>query len=408
MNKGSKLPGQKVRRRQVFYIPGFDPFPPRRYRELYRKEGAIQAAISDYTLAQSAGQGGDSWSVNATMDGHDVQADITVLTWNDLVRSSMGQSVVGTYIQMLRTVWIYVSTGALWPLMRLRKGPVIAAFYPVVFLILQAALAVALFFAALNAGTAVDGGAGRVVGAVLGVILGAGVLELFRRYDGKFYAYYLMHDYAHTAQSRGATPADLSKRLDEFGHQIAKALQGPYDEVLVVGHSSGAYLGVQALARLVRSEGLKDTGPKLAFLTLGHSIPMMSFLPKADELRADLRVMSEQSHIAWVDVTAPGDGCAFALCDPVAVTGVARSEKKWPLVFSAQFSNSLTPESWRAIRWRFFRVHFQYLCAFDRPLDYDYFRITAGPVSLADRYAGRPPSASRKVTPMSRYTSVMS
>ena len=33
----------QVRRRRVFYIPGYDPVHPRRYRELYRKEGAEQA-----------------------------------------------------------------------------------------------------------------------------------------------------------------------------------------------------------------------------------------------------------------------------------------------------------------------------------------------------------------------------
>jgi hypothetical protein len=40
---------------------------------------------------------------------------------------------------------------------------------------------------------------------------------------------------------------------------------------------------------------------------------------------------------------------------------------------------------------QYFRLHFQYMCAFDRPGSYDYFRITAGPQTLADRYAGRPP-----------------
>ncbi len=40
-----------VRRRRVFYIPGYDPFHPRRYRELYRKEAAAQAAVSGYTIA---------------------------------------------------------------------------------------------------------------------------------------------------------------------------------------------------------------------------------------------------------------------------------------------------------------------------------------------------------------------
>ena len=33
-------------RRRVLYLPGYDPIPPRRYRELYRREGAAQATIS--------------------------------------------------------------------------------------------------------------------------------------------------------------------------------------------------------------------------------------------------------------------------------------------------------------------------------------------------------------------------
>ena len=41
---------QDVTRRRVFYIPGYDPIHPRRYRELYRKEGTAQAEISGYDL----------------------------------------------------------------------------------------------------------------------------------------------------------------------------------------------------------------------------------------------------------------------------------------------------------------------------------------------------------------------
>ena len=132
----------------------------------------------------------------------------------------------------------------------------------------------------------------------------------------------------------------------------------------------------------------------------------VSVLPRAWRLRADLAYLSERDEIFWVDVTAPGDGCAFALCDPVAVTGVAGPAKKWPLVFSAAFTKTLSPERWRALRWRFFRLHFQYLCAFDRPRDYDYFQITAGPLTLADRYRGRAPSRSRIDVAASRYTSM--
>ena len=58
----------------------------------------------------------------------------------------------------------------------------------------------------------------------------------------------------------------------------------------------------------------------------------------------------------------------------------------------------------KALRWRFFRLHFQYLCAFDRPKDYDYFQITAGPLTLTDRYRNRAPSRSRIDVTASKYS----
>ncbi len=183
--------------------------------------------------------------------------------------------------------------------------------------------------------------------------------------------------------------------MAEFASEIADALTQDSHEVLVVGHSSGAHLGVSILADLIRSGRVPDDGPVLSLLSLGQVVPMVSFLPRAWRLRADLAYLSARDELTWVDVTAPGDGCAFALCDPVAVSGVAPDNKRWPLVLSAAFSQTLSPARWKALRWRFFRLHFQYLCAFDRPGDYDYFQITAGPVTLGTRYAGRAPSKSR-------------
>ncbi len=105
-------------------------------------------------------------------------------------------------------------------------------------------------------------------------------------------------------------------------------------------------------------------------------------------------------------MSAPGDGCSFALCDPVAVSGVAPEGQLWPLILSAAFTQTLSPETWAALKRRYFRLHFQYLCAFDRPGDYDYFRITAGPLTLAERFRGRKPSSSRITTALSPFRDV--
>ncbi|KNG93118.1 hypothetical protein [Pseudaestuariivita atlantica] len=390
-----------VRTRRVFYIPGYDPIHPRRYRELYRTESAKQAAISGYdiTLKPKSIKGGFGWRTEASMDGSVTETEFEVLVWSDIVKGSMEQGITQTYLQLVRTAWAYIAPGVLWRLMRLRRGPVIAALYPIIFLTLQLILALAL---------------AGVVGwglsflhpwaSVLGLAVVWPVLAWFKKKDAKFFAYYLMHDYAYSARTGGAYSPELVARMAEFGDRIAAAAETDVDEVLVVGHSSGAHLGVSVLAELLRAGRIAPG--RVAFLSLGQVVPMVSFLKDAHQLRRDLAEMGSQDVIPWVDVTAPGDGATFALCDPVAVSGVAGPDTRWPLVFSAAFSESLSPEFHKSLRWRFFRRHFQYMCAFDRPRDYDYFRITAGPLRLWDRYGKRKASKSRIEAAVSKFTSL--
>ena len=402
-----------VTRRRVFYIPGYDPIHPRRYRELYRKESAVQAEISGYEigLRPRTTKGPYGWHVEAEIEGARCNTDVEVLVWSDIVRDSMSSTIPATYLQLIWTASAYIFSGALFRLMRLRKGPVIAALYPVGMLLLQLALCVLV---AWGLGIVVFLGV-SVVAPLLApwVAIAAGLaliwvgLRWFRSKDGKLFAYYLMHDYSFSARTLGSNPDALEERMARFVDAIAEALQGDSDEVLVVGHSSGAHLAVSILADLIREGRVPAEGPVLSFLSLGQVVPMVSFLPRAQRLRADLAFLCQREELSWVDVTAPGDGCAFALCDPVSVTGVApETGKRWPLVISAAFTQTLSPETWKAMRWRFFRLHFQYLCAFDRPGDYDYFRITAGPKTLGARFDGRVPSKSRIETPVNRYRSV--
>ena len=394
----------QVRRRRVFYIPGYDPIHPRRYRELYRKESQAQAEISGYQISISpkSGEGPYGWHVQSVQDGVEVQADFDVLVWSDIVRDSMSSSIPATYLHLVRTAWNYVRTGALWRLMRLRKGPVIAALYPVGMLVGQLLAALTIAWAVAAVLWPIADMAAIIPAAAAAYAL----LHWFRKIDNRLFAYYLMHDYAYSAAFQGAIPNELQTRLSEFTSLIRKAFEAEVDEVLIVGHSSGAHLGVTVLADLLRARLPSEHHPELSFLTLGQVTPMVSFLPRAEKLRADLQFLSQQSGVTWVDVSAPGDGCAFALCDPVAVTGVATGDSRWPLVLSAAFTQTLSPDRWKELRWRFFRLHFQYLCAFDHPNSYDYFRITAGPQTLRQRFERRAPSKSRIETPVSKFRSV--
>lgn len=427
-------------RRRVLYLPGYDPIPPRRYRELYRREGAAQARISGYALefGPRHDRTGFGWGVSGIFAQGRAETDIEVLIWTDVVAGSMGRSIPATYGQLLRTAWAYLGSGALFRLMRLRRGPVIAALYPIAVLLAQALAAAALAALILWAGAV---WLHWTLGLCAGLAAGGALLWWFRRIDGRIFAYYLMHDYAFTAQRGGAYPPALEARIADFAGRIAEVLKGDWDEVLIVGHSSGAYLAVSVLADVIRAEtaaravpdGIEGprqdartaeperheltaavatadaaaahaqdgsarapgSAPRLSLLTLGHVVPMASFLPDAGRLRQDLAFLSARPELSWVDVTAPGDACCFGLCDPVAVSSVEPPGRRGPLVLSAAFNQTLSETQKKALRGRWFRLHFQYLCAFERPGDYDYFAITAGPLRLGQRFAGRSHSPAR-------------
>ena len=396
---------QDVRRRKVFYIAGFDPMGPRRYRELYRVEGARQSAVAGYRLqvrgVRRLPGGHFAWRAIWHQGRVTTVAEFEFLGWDDLVRQVLHPSLPGIYLVLFRTFWIYLRSGAITAMWRLRAGPLVAGLVPaalMIFYLLYAGM-IGLAAGMLAAGPL---GLPAVAGVAVGVVAWALAMRATRTIDQRMLAYFMVSDLGYMAAGRGRYPAALSDRIDRFSRDIADAVASTaYDEVLVVGHSSGAQLAVTAMARALRRQRpVADT--RLGLLTLGQAIAMTSFLPEAGELRADLAQLAEERGVFWLDVTAPGDGACFALSDPVATCRRrGRSGQVTnPLVISAAFRQTMGPNQWRRLRWRLLRLHFQYLCSFAQPRDFDYFRITAGPTSLATRFAGRRCSPSMQARPI--------
>jgi len=186
----------------------------------------------------------------------------------------MSYSIPATFGQLMRTAWTYIASGTPRRQIRLRKGPVIAALYPVGMLLMQLLVAVLLGWLAATvlALLPVPGVLGTVVTVLSYALWGAvsvTIMRWFQCKDSKFFAYYLMHDYSYSARWNGANPPALEERIAQFADQIAAALRTEVDEVLVVGHSFVAHLGALILADLHRVGREPADGPALAFLSLG-------------------------------------------------------------------------------------------------------------------------------------------
>ena len=158
-----------------------------------------------------------------------------------------------------------------------------------------------------------------------------------------------------------------------------------------MGHSSGSIMAASVLAKaLSRDPKLGTRGPVVSLLTLGQCMPMLGCLPQAHGFRGDLQRLADAAAIDWLDFSAPPDGCCFALTDPFAACSVSneKGRRNWPKLLSPRFAEMFDSARYIAIRRDKLRMHFQYLMAGSKATSYDFFAITAGASTLADRFRG--------------------
>ncbi|MGB0507845.1 MAG: hypothetical protein ACPGGK_16790, partial [Pikeienuella sp.] len=326
------------------------------------------------------------------------EVEFVMLRWEDIATRWMRRSLLSTYQLMAVTLWRFTMSGAFRALCRIDVLSTLIGIYPVAMMLLYLLIASGLAGLTIWLGGMVSGLSGLWF-APLAVIAFLGVFRLTRYIDEWTFVYYLMCDFGFTASHSEGEAPEIEDRIDRFADRIYQDwLLRDCDELLVVGHSSGSSHAASAVARLIALGADGRSGPHISFLTIGQTIPMLSFLPGAQRIRDELQVLGQSEAIDWIDVSTPADAISYWLTDSVSVSGQRANGAKRvnPRVYSAKFWTAISPEMEATLRRRYFRIHFQYLCAFDRPDDYDFFRITAGPLKLAQYYEDRRESPQMK------------
>jgi hypothetical protein len=388
---------KRVRRRHVLYLSGFDPQGPGHYHALYADQAALQSKVSGDRITvgprQRVGRNA-VWDVRwqGADGGEAVDTRYEFLRWDDIVRQHWPRGQVRLLAVTIRTTARLLVNGSLWRILQ-TSWPAFLA------LSLPASLIAGVVFALLGlAGLAWTIGSHTTAWLGVAVVIG-GIVPLrvwAKGAQAKVQMAWLMRSASVVLQqARGRLPT-LEQRLDQFSKRLCELIAAPdVDEVLVVGHSSGAMLAVSVLARALRADRqLLQRPASVSLLTLGECIPLLSYQPEAAEFRQELRTLRAAQDLVWIDVTAPPDGCCFALIDPTDVCedGVPAAARTpgGPKRVSPRFVRCFPPERYQAIRRDRYRCHFQYLMAVEVPGTYDYFALTAGPRRLADNFAHQP------------------
>jgi hypothetical protein len=327
----------------------------------------------------------DEYETRWRLEANGTVTDYSFLRWDDIVRARWPRGTWATYWDTVRYTASFLRHGVFAMLGRESWPTLITAVYSP--LLLLAVLIVSLSLAGLL------GYAGSLVLRPWGWLAGLPALSLFylaRPMMERLNAFWLGRGCAFLAdRARGATP-DAEERCRVFADKIAAEVKERRpDEVLLVSHSVGSHLAVSALAHVLqRDPAVASNGATaLAHLTVGQTVAMTGCQKQAGWFRKQLQSIATDPLLTWIDVTAPPDNTSIPLTNPLTASGLPRAVQ--PKLVSARYVKLFTPEGYRRLRHDFLRRHFQYLMAAELPGDYDYFAITAGPVSLKQRFRDR-------------------
>ncbi|WP_445490075.1 hypothetical protein [Rhodopseudomonas sp. RCAM05734] len=394
----------RVQHRHIIYVQGYDPRGLAQYYRMFRTELRKFGRLYDLATTVSRPKGppeGEtaSWSIETTGAGWHTRTDYDFLRWEDLIQRDLAWPVWRTLAYAIAIYWRLVFSGTMGRFWSAHWRFATFISYPHVLLLNEAIWSAGIAWAfgwGLQAlgihGFLAAAGAAGVFVAVLGTLL--------KTTENYTYLLYLMSDTIFTWQFSHGNRPDWDARIDRFAQHLVKvASSSDAEEIVLVGHSSGSFLGAAILARALRLDPeLGRHGPRIVLLTLGGNMPIVGFHKAATGFRERLRQLAVEPSIDWIDCQSRKDVMNFFPFDPIAGQGIdAGPNRRNPVIVPVRFREVIRPEHYNRFRWKFFRVHFQFVMANERPHAYDFFMIVCGPVPLRERM-DNPTAALKLVT----------
>lgn len=369
-----------VKKRVVFYLSGFDPRGVRWYHALYKEHAAKQSRINSMQIEVGPRKKIHNhlfqWKMDTAARDERVETDYRFLSWDDIIRAEWSSGIATYYKDLIYCIFAYIFTGLVWSFAKASPKQMMAAFYPVTYLLGGLA-------AALYGGMAASDFIGGWIGAVAGIAVAILFLLGMERFGNRIGVFWLLRIYAFSVRWGKGEVKTIEERIDRFAHEIARTLneEPEVDEVLLISHSVGTILSVSVLARAMRET---QTGwEKFSMITLGQCIPLLSFQPQAEYYRSELSSIAGSGRFLWVDYTSPIDGACFPLHDFIKSSEITNITTDMRFK-SPRFHTLFDKIKYEQLRKDWYATHFLYLMSTQKEGDYDFFKITAGPKMLRE------------------------
>ncbi|MCJ2034667.1 hydrolase [Methylobacterium sp. J-068] len=359
-------------------MPGFDPREPETYWGLFRRESRLAAVRRGLTVTVGDPErtpDGLALDWDVSLDGQATR--YTLLRWDDIVRARFPRSNGRRLVAVPALWWRLLRSGYLRPFRReaRRFARVIIGVHLIYLFLVVSSLAAATGLVALAADLATPWAYLAVPPLAYAIL--AGLMRVTR---GKpFYVAHLVDDTAFTHDHAGGAETRMRDRLDAFADIIRRA-EGHTSEIVVIGHSSSSFLGLEALDRILnRDPEFGRRGTPVSFVSIGSVIPWITLDPRAAEARAALARVAACDAILWLDVRAKWDWLSVHQRNPLSASKLPAPMAHRPVEIHVRIDDLIEKRIIARRKWNLFRMHFQLLMSSRDPEAFDYIAFVAGP-----------------------------
>jgi pimeloyl-ACP methyl ester carboxylesterase len=384
----------RVQHRHIIYVQGYDPRGLAQYYRMFRTElrkfGRLYELAATISRPRIAADGETaSWTIDTKAGDWQTHTDYDFLRWEDLIQRDLAAPVWHTVFHAVWIYWRLVFRGTFARFWKAHWRFATFITYPHFLLLIEALGSAGIAFGfgkAMQALGIPDLFSIATAAAVFVAILGT----LLKYTENLTYLLYLLSDTIWTWEFSHRQRPDWDQRIDRFAQYLVDvARASDAEEVVIVGHSSGSFLGAEILARALKLDpALGRHGPRIVLLTIGGNFPIVGFHAASQDFRDHLRQLAIEPSIDWIDCQSRKDVMNFYPFDPIAGHGIELgAARRNPTIVPVRFREIIKPEHYNLFRWKFFRVHFQFVMANERPHAYDFFMIVCGPIPLAERVA---------------------
>jgi pimeloyl-ACP methyl ester carboxylesterase len=391
----SSLESCLITRRRIIYVHGYDPQGAQGYYSLFGNQLKRACALwnAKFALSPLALDSADLASWTVTMNGPNWQVSTAYdfVRWEDVVRTNTAEPLIRQ-----------IPRGVRWMLGDLATGTTLRVFraswqFGLHHIVLQLLL-LAWIATSMAAGTLAWYIARHKLGVPASIGFGISVAIFFatfmalRPLANRWFVIRVNNHWPYLREFGRGEPTCFDRPIEVGAARLKEMVNAnDADEIVMVGHSGGAPLAQGMVARALELDpDLGRRGPRVILLTIGSVTPAVSLHPRARKMREIIRRLAIEPSITWIEVQARKDPLNFWDFDPVGGSGVQLGPERCnPLVWQVRFRDMLSAETYRKLRWKLFRLHFQYIMANHMRASYDYFMLVGGPVPIIEWAKGQ-------------------